>query len=123
MSRHNYSQYSDNKKHYDQPVDVVSYADPNMFTVTPTVAVPEIQTVEETVETVALPETVTGTVINCTKLNVRAEPDAKSDVLCVLDVKSEIKIDVDKSSDKWFRVCTATGIEGYCMRQYINAYL
>lgn len=116
MSRHNYTKYA-GKANDDGTVfmnEASSYDAP---------VTPEIKPVEETVETISLSETVVGTVINCTKLNVRAEPDSKSDVLCVLDVKSEIKIDVGESTNDWFRICTATGVDGYCMRKYVNAHL
>lgn len=68
-------------------------------------------------------ETVIGMVVGCSKLNVRAKADLFADIVCVLDNRSEIVIDVDKSNKEWFHVCTASGIEGYCMRKYVEAQL
>lgn len=79
--------------------------------------------VKETVETKALPKTVTGVVVNCSKLNVRAEPSLFADVVCVLDAENEIKIDVAQSNREWFKINTAIGAEGYCMRKFVNAYM
>ena len=125
MSKHNYSQYSNKNKPAEvENVEVVEEE------VTPiveeeTVIIPEIDQAEENVETVTLPAavTVTGQVVNCAKLNVRANPSAGADVVCVLDAASEIEINVEKSTSEWFNVCTATGVEGYCMRKFVAADL
>lgn len=134
MSRHNYTQYANkaNSEETTSVTEVVSYEDPSMFTVdenidvpaTPTAPVdPVIELVEETVETVTTPEVVTGVIVDCRKLNVRAEANSTADVVCVLDVNSEVMIDVAESTNEWFRICTATGVDGYCMRKYVNAHL
>ncbi len=117
MSKHNYSQYSNNKFKNEVVEDEIVTEEVDEVTE------PEIVVVEETVETVTLPETVTGTVANCTKLNVRVKPNATADVVCVLDANTEVKIDVDKSDNEWFCVNTAAGIEGYCMRKFMKASL
>jgi SH3-like domain-containing protein len=121
MSNHNYTKYS---KQNDQLEET---AIPEVE-VEETAAVienvePEIQIMEETVETVTLPETVTGTVVNCGRLNVRVAPNATADIVCVLNVAAEVEINLAKSTDEWFSVCTATGVEGYCMRKFVDASL
>lgn len=124
MSRHNYSQYSNNKKndnHMVEETDVI--AEGVTEEVVEQTAAPEIKMVEETVETAALPETVTGTVTNCSKLNIRTEPSTSAEIACVVNVNTELAIIVEKSTDKWLYVCTAAGIEGYCMREYVTATL
>lgn len=124
MYKHNYSQYSNKNKNFEVDDEVVETVDPIEEDAVIEPAVEETVTlVEETVETVTLPETVNGTVIGCIKLNVRVNPSATADVVCVLDAKSEIKINVAKSDNEWFSVCTATGIEGYCMRKFVEANL
>lgn len=90
---------------------------------TPNVMQPKPQLVKETAKTKPVPETVTGMVVGCSKLNVRAEADLFANIVCVLDNRSEIAIDVNKSNKDWFYVCTATGVEGYCMRKYVEAHL
>lgn len=126
MSRHNYTQYSNKKAETAEPTsEIIMPNDPNMFTIIPNENTdePVVVLMEETVETAPLPETIEGVVVNCGKLNVRAKPDSNAEIVCVLNAKSEIEIDVAKSSNEWFHVCTATGVEGYCMRQYIDARL
>lgn len=128
MSKHNYTQYSNKKNDESKTTvkqeefiiidDLVSTAE-----VVEAIDVPEIKMVVETVETVTLPKTVSGFVSDCTKLNVRVEPAIDADVVCVLNSGTEIEINVNKSTDEWFSICTAAGIEGYCMRKFVNAKL
>lgn len=134
MSKRNYTQYSNSKK--NNPTAAVE----DVTTVTPVdetleikmepvvetqaeVATPAINVVKETVETKPLPKTVTGIVANCAKLNVRSTPISSADIVTVLPVDTEVEVDVKGSTPNWLRVTTATGIEGYCMRQFVNATL
>lgn len=126
MSKHNYTQYSNKKNNpvaqdvEEKVVDVVIEPVAEVAEVIETPVAPMVQEPEKKAkETV----TVTGTVIKCAKLNVRAEADVTAEVVCVLDAASEIEINVNKSNSEWFSVCTATGIEGYCMRKFIQADL
>ena len=133
-NKHNYSQYSAKKN--EKPVapkteerliapevkmETVAKPEP---TVKPEPVKPaEPILVEETVQTAPLPKTVSGIVVDCSKLNVRSEPSLFADVVCVLDVASEIKIDVAQSNNDWFKICTAAGTEGYCMRKFVKAHM
>lgn len=126
LSRHNYTQYSNQKKNDDETIETIvsSITDAVDTYVTPVESdTPVVNITEETVETVTLPETVKGTVTNCAKLNVRVKPTIDADVVCVLDSMSEVEVDVTRSSSDWFKICTASGVEGFCMRKYINAKL
>ena len=121
MSKHNYTQYSNAKKYDNKPkteeitqpaehVDFVEESD-------------AVKMVEETVNVVPIPKTINGVVANCTKLNIRKDPSVHAEILDVVDVDSEMKIDMNKSNDKWFHVITAVGIDGYCMRDFVTAKL
>ena len=124
MSKHNYSQYSNAKKHdnkpkteemaeHDNPIEHADFVE----------EVDAVKMVEETVNTIPIPKTINGIVANCTKLNIRKDPSVHAEILGVVNVDSEMKIDMDKSNDKWFYVSTAVGIDGYCMRDFVNAKL
>ena len=123
MSNHNYSQYSNNKTNVDTDIDLGLTVEKTVEEDVEVVATPEINLVEETVETVAVPETVEGVVVNCAKLNVRAEASPTAEVVAILNATSEIEINLAKSTDEFFSICTATGIEGYCMRKFVDARL
>lgn len=151
-NKHNYSQYSNKRRDAESGVTVAPAAKPNKPKVenpkvekTVTAAPAEVKMepvakpnpvimeapaapvkpalVNETVETKSLPKTVSGVVANCSKLNVRAEPSLFADVVCVLDAETDIKIDVAQSNRDWFKIYTAIGAEGYCMRKFVNAYM
>ena len=129
MSNHNYSQYSNNKKkkNYNKPkVEETAIAD---SAVEPTEVKmesfePAIDLIAaEPVETVTLPTTVTGTVSGCSKLNVRAKPATDGDVLAVLEANAKVEIDPARSTNEWLKITTAAGVNGFCMRKFVNATL
>lgn len=126
MSNHNYSQYS-NKKN-NKPNVENPFVEAVKVTEVPEAVIPEkapveVKMVEETVETVVLPKTVTGVVANCVRLNVREKAISNADIICVLDAGTEVKIDTNSDTAEWLRVCTATGIEGFCMRKFVDVKL
>ena len=51
-------------------------------------------------------------------LNLRAEPDSDSDVIYVLQNNDAVIVDVDSSTDGFYKV-TANGLVGYCVRNFI----
>lgn len=63
--------------------------------------------------------TVIGVVTDCLKLNLREKADPDADVVAVIDALTEVVIDMEASTDSFYKVCTAAGIEGFCMRKYI----
>lgn len=79
-----------------------------------------IENVEElATETVEQTTPVFG-LVNCALLNVREEPDAESEILAVLKKDSEVMIDFDESTEDFYSICNEAGIEGYCMKQFIE---
>ena len=61
-----------------------------------------------------------GVVIGCENLNIRSEANTNSKIVSVIKVDSEVSIDDKGSTEKFYKVCTSSGVEGYCMRQYIS---
>ena len=61
-----------------------------------------------------------GTVSGCSRLNVRFRPNSKSDIVCEIDNNTEVMIDESESTDDFYKVYIASGIEGYCMKKYID---
>lgn len=64
-------------------------------------------------------EYVLGTVRNCICLNVREEPDAHAEIVCVMPVRSVVQVFLNEELEGWYHVCTAVGQEGYCMKDYV----
>lgn len=108
MSNRNYTNYSKPAKKAPQ------------FEVSTKVA----ETVEEAkMTTPVAPEPkkpITGVVANCFSLNVRTGPSKDSDVICEILSKSEVEIDESESSEDFYKICTASGVEGFCMKKFIE---
>lgn len=84
--------------------------------------------VQMAIEEVAEPEVITpveepttsAIVIGCAKLNVREEPSPKACVVAVIDASNEVVIYDTESFGNYYKVCTAAGIEGYCIKDYLE---
>lgn len=74
----------------------------------------------ETTETeLAKPEPIEGTV-GCEKLYVRSDATVDSDPVGIIDRGSKVFIYEDESTEEFYKVCAATGLEGYCMKKFIS---
>lgn len=67
-------------------------------------------------------EPVLGIVHQCQTLNVREEPDKDADIVCSIQCLTEVMVDENESTDEFYKICTASGIEGYCMKKYISVH-
>lgn len=70
----------------------------------------------------AEPKIVTGIVSGCAKLNVRKKPakHGYSGVAEVIDVDSELELDLENSTEEWYKVRTESGVTGYCMKKFVT---
>ena len=134
MAKHNYSQYSNTNKKSDKTEkpklvpadlaeDVVADIVDEPVATSPETVVPEVKMVTETVETVTLPKTVTGEVANCYKLNIRVAPVANARIEAIVDAGTKLTINVTESTDDWFKITTESGVNGYCMKKFVDARL
>lgn len=123
MSKRNYTQYSKQPA----PVEEIPVEEHAVEVKMEPVEAPvtEVPVVEAPVVEAPTPQPaiVTGVVANCTKLNVRAKAAADAAVVCVINAGTEVTINIKKSKEEWFKVKTVAGVEGYCMRKFINANL
>ena len=111
---HNYTNYS-------KPQQVAPVVEPEVV---------EEVVVEEPVvtsEPIAAPEHVVeestkvlGVVTECAKLNVRQEPSTDAEVVTTIMIGTEVMVDVAESTEDFYKVCTGAGVEGYCMKKFIN---
>lgn len=64
---------------------------------------------------------VRGVVSDCDKLNIRREAQKRKDnVVCVISGGDVLLIDEEQSTNAWFYVTTASGISGYCMKEFVT---
>lgn len=81
------------------------------------------ETIEQTIEEAPKKESKVGIVVNCEKLNLRRSPLKDSDganIITELIPSTAVVIDEDESTPNFYKVTTETGLEGYCMRQFIE---
>lgn len=102
----NYNQMS--KKNYDKTESVEQVETP----------IDETPIETEPVES-AKPEPIEGTV-GCEKLNVRSDATFDSEPVGIINRDSKVFIYEDESTEEFYKVCTATGLEGYCMKKFIS---
>lgn len=60
-----------------------------------------------------------GVVVDCAKLNVREAPQLDAEVVCTINRETEVMIYEQESTDEFYKVCLASGIEGFCMKKFI----
>lgn len=61
-----------------------------------------------------------GLVSNCANLRVRKEPDDNAEVLGTIPVDTEVIINEDESIGEFYKVYIDSGLEGFCMKQFIT---
>lgn len=61
-----------------------------------------------------------GVVSDCKKLNVREAPSKSAEVVAKIVVGTELMIEKEESTPDWYKVWTPSGIEGFCMRQFVK---
>ena len=61
-----------------------------------------------------------GIVVNCIKLNVRKEPDKTSDIIQIIDSLTEVRVIPKDSTYNFYKEILPSGIEGYCMKKFIE---
>ena len=76
--------------------------------------------VDQPVEEAPKKESKVGIVAHCLKVNLRSEAITGNNIITVLPAGTALVIDEDETTDKFYKVTTETGLEGYCMRQFIE---
>lgn len=62
---------------------------------------------------------VTGVVTDCLRVAVYREPRANSGIVKVVTALTRVTVDLEKSTDGFYRISTSKGIQGYCMKKFI----
>lgn len=62
-----------------------------------------------------------GKVVNCKRLNIRKRPNKDSDPVCVVTEGTVLMIDLKRATTPdWYAVYTEAGVEGYCMKEFVE---
>lgn len=81
--------------------------------------VEESPVVEEPVVEEPVVQTI-GFVDGCNSLRVRKESSVDSEELCIIAKSTEVVIDLENSTEDFYKVTTSEGVEGYCMKKFIT---
>ncbi len=123
----NYSKFSQKKENVNleeifpetEAVEADAEQEPIMDPVVEAEAEQAQEIVEESQEVEEAAPTV-GFVDNCECLRVRKGSNVDSEELCIINKLSEVVIDLDNSTDYFYKVTTSEGVEGYCMKKFIT---
>lgn len=130
MSKHDYTKHSNKNKYEnksrierkfesaDEMVEALNNQKSKVVDSTPAV-ISEPEVVAPIISEIETPKNL-GKVIDCVKLNVREEPNTKASVIFEINVGSTVFIDETCSTDDFYKICTEHGVEGYCMKKFIE---
>lgn len=108
MSKHNYTNYSKKNRNSDEAVVSMSMR----------ASMPEPEETPDVNDTTDS-GSIYGVVDNCLQLNVRKKPSVEAEILTTLKVGTEVRILKDEMENGFYKICTASGLEGYCMCEYV----
>lgn len=75
--------------------------------------------VDETPPAEVIKNFTSGTVTECVRLNIRKTASPDGEVVAIIDFLTEVAVDLEASTDNFYKVCTTSGVEGFCMKNYI----
>lgn len=81
---------------------------------------PEVEPILET-EAESEPEVKkVGVVIECMDLNVRKAPERNAEIVCTIPCLTEVVVGEKESTNEFYKIDTASGVSGFCMKKYIS---
>lgn len=128
MGHKNYTKYSENSEQVVNNEVQVNEAD--VVNVTPVNEIPEDEKVVDGVNIITEVEKpeepeepevkhAEGTVVGCSRLNVRKEPNTDAKVIRIFNKGDFVAVDLENSTEDFYKVSTPSG-EGYCMKNFIE---
>ena len=113
---HKYTNYSKPNTNIEAPadtqvVDETSSIASENYTVNET----ENSVENETLEDIR----VMGEVVGCEMLKVRETGYLDGSVICTIPKGTKVLVDEKESTLEFYKVCTESGAEGFCMKKYI----
>lgn len=59
-------------------------------------------------------------VVNCLRLHIYSEPNLESEIVCKIRYSTEVVIDLDSSTEDFYKIYTAIGAEGFCQKDLVT---
>ena len=121
MSKHNHHRIMQNGVIQEPIPDTTQIPETDVQEPIPdTSQIPETDVQEPDTDATQIPEVLNGFVDNCTRLNVRVAPNKNATVICELKKGEAVVVNEEESTDDFYKVYTATVIEGFCMKNFIT---
>lgn len=122
MGHKNYSKFSEKKEENKEVVETsVTEEVPIEVSTEESIQIvtEEVNHVAEEPSTVPVTELI-GFVDGCDQLYVREEGNKNSEYITIIKRSDEVVIDLENSTEYFYKVKTSEGVEGYCMKQFIT---
>lgn len=58
-------------------------------------------------------------VVECLRLHIFAEPNLDSEIVCKIRFATEVRVDMENSTEDFYKIYTAIGAEGFCQKNHI----
>ena len=65
-------------------------------------------------------ETMQHAFANCLRLHIFEKPSVDSEVVCKLRYLTELEVDLEASTEGFYKVYTAIGAEGFCLKEFVT---
>lgn len=59
-------------------------------------------------------------IVNCLRLHIFSEPNSESEIVCKIRYLTEVAIDLDNSTEDFYKIYTAIGAEGFCKKSHVT---
>lgn len=59
-------------------------------------------------------------IVNCLRLHIHSEPSEDSEVVCKVRYATELAIDLNESTENFYKIYTAIGAEGFCQKDLVT---
>lgn len=59
-------------------------------------------------------------VANCLRLHIHSESSLDSEIVCKVRYLTELEVDMENSTEDFYKVSTATGAEGFCQKDLVT---
>lgn len=59
-------------------------------------------------------------IVNCLRLHIFSEPSLESEIVCKIRYLTEVEIDLNNSTEDFYKIYTAIGAAGFCQKNLVT---
>lgn len=80
----------------------------------------ETESTEELSNEISSEDSLSEATVGESRCYLRVEASKESKDLTILEPGDELLVDFMESTDEWYKVCTASGVDGYVMKRLVK---